>query len=293
MTGKAARRRPRAAGARRRGARLAVAALAAVVTSVATPGPCHAWETTLDGAAIAADDYWNAVAVDRVGDLLAAGVSLQPASDFDCAFAVTKIARASGTVLWRRDLPDCGADETFESSGGEQVIADPRGDVVVGRRDIGARAFGVYKFAGGSGALLWHRRVGDYPKHGPYVHATALDGAGHVIAAAGLGGFRELCATDLVVAKLDAATGAEIWRRTLRGTFSPTADCEDEAFSQANAVAVDAAGDVLVSGFLVNTGGSSTRPAAHSVVLKLSGADGSEIWRQYTGRYRDSDTGLG
>jgi hypothetical protein len=95
------------------------------------------------------------------------------------------------------------------------------------------------------------------------------------------------------VAKLDATTGADLWRRTLRGSFVPTEDCEDEAFNQANAVTVDAAGDALVSGFLVNGDRGSTPPRDDSVVLKVSGADGSELWRRHTGRYRDSDTGLG
>jgi hypothetical protein len=161
---------------------LALLAVTAVFAGGGTPRPCPAWETTLDGVGIPADDYWNAVTLDRAGDLVAAGVSLHSASDFDCVFTVAKISRASGTVLWGRDFPDCGSDETFESSGGEQVAIDPNGDVVVGRREIGERAFGVYKLAGASGALLWQSRVGDYPKHGPYVHAMALDRHGHVVA---------------------------------------------------------------------------------------------------------------
>ena len=248
------------------------------------PRPVVAWETILD-AGMATDDYWNAVTVDRVGDVVAAGVSLDQTYDFDCTFSVAKLSRASGAIIWRYDTIDCGYDEVFESSGGEEVMVDAVGDVVVGRRIIGDRGFGVYKLDGASGTLLWAVRAGDYPKHGPFVHAIALDPRGNVVTAAGLG--RHGCHTDFVVSKLDAATGAELWRRTLRGTFAYDNECEDGAFNQARSVAVDAAGDVLVSGWLVNEREGSRIPENRTVLLKLSGADGAELWRHDSDTYRD------
>jgi hypothetical protein len=247
-----------------------------------SPRNLLAWETILD-AGMATDDYWNAVTVDRAGDVVAAGVSLDRTYDFECMFSVAKLSRASGEPIWRYDTPDCGYDEVFESSGGEEVLIDAAGDVVVGRRIIGGFGFGVYKLDGTSGALLWAVRAGDYAKHGPWVHAIALDPLGNVLTAAGLG--QHGCHTDFVVSKLDAATGAERWRKTLRGTFAYDEDCEDGAFNQAQAIAVDAAGDVVVSGRLVDVPAASRFPEDRAIVLKLSGTDGAELWRRETDTY--------
>jgi hypothetical protein len=248
-----------------------------VLTTLSAPLPSFAWETTFD-AGSPTDDYWNAVTTDHAGNVVAAGVGLASGFDYACVFAVEKLSRATGASLWRYQTPDCGYDEVFESSGGEQVVIDPDGDVIIGRRDIGERAFGVYKLAGATGALLWSARPGFYPKHGPFVHAIALDPQGNVVIAAGFGSYSSVCRTDFVVAKLDAKTGTEIWRHTLRGTFVPTDDCEDPAFNQAQSIAVDRAGDVLVGGQLVNEG--TPYPEHRSVVLKLSGSDGAELWRR-------------
>lgn len=242
-----------------------------------------AWEARLDSAGVSVGDYWNAVAIDQAGDLVTAGVSLYPASSWDCAFVVAKVSRASGAVSWRQEFYDCGEDETWDTSGQEQVLIDAEGDVVVGRRDIGRRNFAVYKFSGTSGQLLWHQTLGRFSKHGPYAHAVSLDAAGNVVAVAGLANPNYWCHTDFVVTELDATTGATLWRHAVRGTFRARDECEDDAFNQAVAVAVDGVGDVMVTGLLLNA--RATRPdypVDQRVVLKLSGSDGTEIWRRET-----------
>jgi len=243
---------------------------------------CVAYESPFDGTV--ALDYWNAVAIDHAGDLVTAGVSLR--GHWDCTFVLAKTTRSSGAVVWRRDFPDCGEDETYESSGEEQILIDPAGDIVVGRRDIGERLFSVYKFSGTTGELLWRQMVGHMPKHGPFVHSVALDAAGNVVAGAGLPWLFDqmpvMCLTTaFAVVKLDAATGAELWRRSLRGTFIGTDACEDEVLNQVVSVAVDAAGDVIANGSLLNVrdGDQSDYPLFEGLVLKLSGRDGAEIWR--------------
>ncbi len=230
-----------------------------------------------DASLAATRDYWNAVAIDSAGDLVTAGVSLYR-GDWHCEFVLAKTVRSSGAVVWRRDVPDCGEDETYESSGEEQVVIDPAGDIVVGRRDIGERSFSAYKFSGANGETLWRQTIGPVPKHGPFVHAVSLDAAGNVVAGAGLRVPLDLT-TVFTVVKLEAATGAELWRQSLRGTF--VADDDDEALNQAISVVVDGAGDVIANGSLIFRAAACS-PAYQGIVLKLSGHDGAEIWRGET-----------
>ena len=246
----------------------------ATLFTLGTAGKGLAWEASFDGGGVATFEHWNGVAIDQAGNLVTAGVSLYPAYSWDCAFVVTKVSRSSGTILWRQEFPDCGEDETWESSGQEQVSIDSAGDVVVGRRDIGWRTFAVYKFSGASGHLLWRKTVGEYPKHGPYAHAITLDAAGNVVVGAGLKSLENHVncpTTEFVVSKLDAKTGAEMWRRSVMGTFLANDECEDEALNQALAVAVDGSGDVIATGSFAGTvdfgGGGLTSSGGADIFL--------------------------
>lgn len=69
--------------------------------------------------------------------------------------------------------------------------------------------------------------------------------------------------TDLTVVKFDALSGAELWRRTIKGTPND----RDEA----NVVTVDGAGDLVVAGFTTNTGTFDG-----FAVVRLRGTDGSD-----------------
>ena len=75
-------------------------------------------------------------------------------------------------------------------------------------------------------------------------NAIVRDSAGQLIAG-GLDGNQ-----DYLVAKVDAASGAEIWRHSIDGSY-PNDSFDDEVFS----VAVDAADDVIAGGVVLNVGG--------------------------------------
>jgi outer membrane protein assembly factor BamB len=223
--------------------------------------------------------FWNAVSFDRNGDLLVAGVQLVDDRIYglseECSFVVAKLSRATGSVIWRQDFRDCGHDEVFYASAREQILVDQRNDVVVGRRDLRDRTFAVYKFSGETGDVAWKAVPGRFPKHGPYLHAVALDPVGNVLAAGGLGWVD----TTLVVVKLDAERGTELWRASLRGDH-----VGDDEFNHAMALASDAAGDAVVSGVLADVapgGGSSDYPNPRRVVFKLDGGTGAERWRAH------------
>jgi hypothetical protein len=71
---------------------------------------------------------------------------------------------------------------------------------------------------------------------------------------------------EMVVAKLNGATGAVAWRKQIAGAVA--------GYARATAVAVDAAGDVIVGGSLPDPSGEYDL-----AVVKLGGDSGSEAWR--------------
>ena len=106
-----------------------------------------------------------------------------------------------------------------------------------------------------------------------YVASVAADDQGHLF----VGGYSDVKAINgytLFVECLDAATGQQIWSKTL-------------GYSDFwNSLAVDNAGDVFVAGASNGPfpGNSSTIP--EPFVLKLSGADGSLQWvQQFQAKY--------
>src|SRR5262245_14202702 len=72
-----------------------------------------------------------------------------------------------------------------------------------------------------------------------WANAVALDAAGDVFAA-GVQSHADGKSTDFTVAKFDGASGQELWRRVIIETGN--------AFGQANALAVDAIGNLVVVG---------------------------------------------
>ena len=203
----------------------------------------------------------TAVGVDASGDVFAAGSLTNAESDSD--FTVVKLAAANGVERWRRVL-----NGSANGSDNASVVAvDAAGDVVAGGTisDTGATGgFTVLKLRGRSGKEQW-RQVIQGPARGESVNALVVDATGDVIAA----GLTTLSTvgpgiTAFTVVKLDKSSGAEDWRYVIAD--SPT--------GRANAVAVDAVGDVIAGGAVPKAG---SRPGF--AVFKLDGASGGERWR--------------
>jgi hypothetical protein len=89
-----------------------------------------------------------------------------------------------------------------------------------------------------------------------------------VIVAGQLGGF---FVADMAVFKLDGTDGTEIWRQEVESTQTFGGTARD--------VVTDANGDVIAVGHLLMKGAASEEFAA----LKLSGTDGSVLWRHLLG----------
>jgi len=116
----------------------------------------------------------------------------------------------------------------------------------------------VVKRSAATGAVLWRAPGFD---SGPNDKNIAVDAAGNAVVT----GFVLNSPTSyyaFVVAKYDG-TGAELWRTTVA-----------DDFSFVRLVIVDGNGDVFAAGTINYTG-----DVYDLIVLKLSGSDGSELWR--------------
>jgi uncharacterized delta-60 repeat protein len=223
------------------------------------------WRQVIFGAAHQGD-FAHAVAVDGAGDIIAAGNTRNSGSLND-DFTVIKFSGVDGTELWRQAI-DGSATNSLDQA--LAVTVDQAGDVVAAGL-IGS-AFAVLKFSGADGTELWRRLLS-----GGAANAVTVDGVGDVIAAGRAGGV----SNDFAVFKLSGTTGVQQWSRSISGSAT-------NSFDQALKATVDGAGDVLAAGFIQNTGTGSD-----FTVIKFSGSNGTEQWRQvFNGTADGSDQAL-
>src|SRR5262245_31367511 len=201
-------------------------------------------------------------------DIVAVGAGRDRGSDV----LALRLAAGDGSVRWER-LVDGGAADADDA--GFAVATLPDGDVVAAggleHPQVGSD-FAVVRLAGGSGAERWRAELTGARAGSDYSYdvarCVAVDPSGDVVAA----GFIEQPATDwdLAVAKLDGTTGIEQWRVLVAGTAGANRDV-------ATGVTTDAAGDVVVVGYLFDRYGLGYD--VDFFVLKLDGATGAERWR--------------
>jgi hypothetical protein len=115
-----------------------------------------------------------------------------------------------------------------------------------------------------SAAWAWQVTLNGTADRAELATGVTVDAAGDVVADGWTDNRGSL--NDFTVVKVAGASGAEVWRAVIVGTA--------QRFDVAQAVTVDAAGDVLVAGMTSNagTGGDFT-------VVKFSGSSGAERWR--------------
>lgn len=253
------------------------------LTLLGLAGSAHAWDASSPSVFFPSrfdTEYFASVARQPDGGSIVAGTHGHPnvgGHEWDCTFVAARIAEHTGAVDWRTEIADCGDDETYafnpnRSPGEEIVRVDAAGDALVARFRAAGSLLEVVKLDGASGAVLWRQTVARPGERNATTHAMALDPSGDVVVAGG-DGTSERVPTDLFVAKLDGASGAERWRHELRGTST-----DDDARNRADAVAVDAAGNVVVHGVLHEAAAESTAVPV-PVLLAIDGASGEERWR--------------
>ena len=226
-----------------------------------------AWQTNINGTNTSAVDTARAVAVDGEGNVVAAGYTTNTGTNTD--FTVVKFDGVRGKQLWHQVIN--GTANSID--GAVAVIMDGVGNVLAAgfTFNIGTfAAFTVIKFDGASGEELWRQEI-DGTFSSPFqhdeAHALTADSVGDVVAA----GFttNSLNSNDFTVIKFDGVSGEELWRQLISSTAA-------FSFNRANAVTVDASGDVVAAGVTRN---DSTGLVGFTVV-KFDGSRGEELWRQ-------------
>jgi cysteine-rich repeat protein len=286
-----------------------------------TPTGSLAWQVTFDGEGGAEDEAF-AVVLDAAEDALVAGEST-PAAAAGTRYTVWKRQASDGASVWATSLAgDGGTARAIALAGGDVVAAGDVGPLMVVARFDGTNGAEVWRtdvagsgdandvagaIAVGGGRVVVAGRLvragGDRDFAVVALDATtgteqwrvvidgtatgeadlddglgvAVDAAGDVLAVGRLSNADT--DDDAVAVKLAGADGAELWRTVLDGSNS-----NDDVYQ---AVALDAAGDLLVAGTIRNRG---TR--ADFLVGKLANATGAEVWRrELDGPEHGADTG--
>lgn len=249
---------------------LACAALLFAANASALPQapPRLAWVARYTGPANNTDTA-SAIATDRLGNVVVTGSSRGTGGAFDTDFATVKYD-ARGNQLWARRYTSGGnsSDDAYA------LALDGAGNVLVTGTAIGRYLTIKYD---ASGNVLWQRT---YRGPGPgsqydIAYALALDTSGNVYVtgrSAGLNGY-----PDYATVKYDP-DGNQVW--VARYSFGNV--------DVARAIALDAAGNVYVTGYSDPPSGSSTDYAT----VKYD-ASGNQIWAaRYNGNRDDYPTAI-
>lgn len=176
-------------------------------------------------------------------------------------FGALKLDASTGAELWAVDLPPVlGFDNYLGAAmaiGTDLLVAGEVQNAVPPGSQLS-----VFRLDGATGTTTWeYATPGADPSQDDNRAQDLAVYAGDVI----VGGYvaESHANENAFVAKLDGATGAELWR------FEIDDSGQDDKFYD---VAVDSAGDVFASGYL-RTG------LFRFFTIKLDGATGAEIWR--------------
>lgn len=225
------------------------------------------WQRVLSGTAYngAGDSIGSAsaVAVDRFGDIAAAGSTRNACAYSD--LTIVKLGQETGEERWRLVV---NGTANLSIDRAQRLALSPSGDVVaVGdTQNAGTcRDFTVSKFAAANGSVLWRTAIsGSFAGSTDLGRDVAVDANGNVLAA----GQTENAdsSQDFTVAKFDGENGTELWRAVIDGGAGGT--------DSAQGLVVDPGGNVVAAGFL--EGGGTGRDF---LVVKLDGTNGEELWR--------------
>ena len=157
--------------------------------------------------------YGHDIVADVAGDIFV-HARIGPLANSD--FVVLKLDGSTGAEVWRRTIVSSGQGN-FDVH--EVLALDAAGNVFAAGVGAvsGSRTLTTVKIDGTLGTELWRSQI-----HGTSTTDLAIPYALQLDAAGGLfvGGFvvNENTSTDMIVARLDAASGAELWRQEIDGT---------------------------------------------------------------------------
>ncbi|HJQ83305.1 MAG TPA: DUF4215 domain-containing protein [Candidatus Binatia bacterium] len=209
--------------------------------------------------------YLTEVRLDGTGGVIAGDPTAQ----------LLKFDAASGALLWRQDEFQ---SDGFNRPGLGDLALDGQGNALITGYSAGASYdFSVAKVNGATGARLWLQNVdGGFGHWEIGGQGIAVDSAGNAIAVGALNDQPDIHFTSFIVAKFDAATGAELWRRVLHDLPDGLAPDPDHlTTSAAYDVAVDAFDNVVVTG----TGTRQSGGGPAFLVCKFTSA-GLDYWSE-------------
>lgn len=214
------------------------------------------WQRDLGGAGPPGASFEPRVAIDANLDVVVA----TPLAGADATdFAVVKLSGTDGAEQWRSVLDGsaglpAGADQaTSLALAGADVIAGGYLSNGAGQND-GV----IVRLDGDTGAVLWQVTVAGNAGGDDVVMGVGVQPGGDVLALART--TDSVTGGDILVLRLDGATGVEDWRRVFDG--GPF------GFDRADALAVASDGDAVVAGMVWPT----------ESIRRLEAADGADGW---------------
>ena len=201
-------------------------------------------------------DRANALALDALGNRIVTGESTNGSNN---DYYTAKYSVADDSLLWERRYSATG------SSGdrGTAVAVDPAGHVIVtGESSISGFDFYTAKYHRDTGAILWEQRYNG----GSTDTATeiAVDASGNV-AVTGVSNPVGSSFADFFTIKYAGTDGAILWSRRYNGT--------GDRGDTPNAIAMDAAGNVFITG---STAVTTTNAAIYTA--KYDSMTGAIAW---------------
>jgi len=180
---------------------------------------------------------------------------------------------ASGSTIWT---------QSFTSPGGalwSGVTTDALGNVyVVGTEDTASQGYNVVvRRYTAAGAVSWTQTLNGAANLDDQGFGITLDPAGNVVVL----GYETLAngTTNLLIAKLAGATGAQVWSYSYDGGLGGN----DFGFG----IVANAAGDLLVTGQVENMAGQGY----NTLVAKLAGINGTTVWADFPNGLANADDG--
>ncbi|HSP98077.1 MAG TPA: SBBP repeat-containing protein [Candidatus Dormibacteraeota bacterium] len=252
-------------------------------------GSCQ-WVVQIGGQGAATSV--NSVAIDRVGDVYAAGVftstihlsgaALTSSGGTDVFLA--KYDGANGDLIWYMKMGGTGQDQPYA------VAVDSNDDVVVTGYFTGSASFGgapltsagstdvfLAKYASNDGRFIWSKGVGGSGSDIGTGVAPGINGGivvtGTFSSTVNFGGrtVQSAGGTDVFLVTYNG-NGEHVWTRVAGGTSDDVA----------NAVDTDADGNPVFTGYFLNTvdfGGGPVSSSAPSIFLvKYNATDGAHVW---------------
>ncbi|MBZ0136588.1 MAG: tandem-95 repeat protein [Planctomycetes bacterium] len=242
------------------------------------------------------DDRPTALAVNASGDVYVTGYSIDAGGSGGWNYATIKYNGATGATVWGGAGFDNGAAVWNSSANNydeaSALALDASGDVYVTGNSIDAGGSGGWNYAtikynGATGATVWSGAAPAFDNGAAVwdssanstdqAFAVALDASGDVYVtgrgyhAGGWGSW------NYATIKYNGATGATVWSGAApafdngAAVWNSSANSDDEA----HALALDASGEVYVTGYSIGAGGSGGQNYA---TIKYNGATGATVW---------------